>query len=73
MNVPSHVVEDAGGQDGVRGGQTVDGQTVDGHGDGVSGGGTVASTVQSRYSVISEPLSTAGKVSKAALYEALPT
>jgi hypothetical protein len=40
---PSHCVEDAGGQDGVRGGQT-----VDGHGDGVSGGGTAASTVQSR-------------------------
>jgi len=39
---PSHVVEDAGGQDGGGGG----GQMVDGHGDGVSGGGSA--TVQSR-------------------------
>ena len=50
VNVPSHVVEGPTvGQAGQSvDGQGVDGQTVDGHGDVRGGGGTAASTVQSR-------------------------
>ena len=42
VHAPGHAGQVGGGE------QTVDGQGVDGHGDVVGGGGTAASTVQSR-------------------------